>query len=61
MKPVRILFWANQYRPLKIVTVDIEVDIPLTPQPMEPLDKEFPELLLEAIYHRHFDVFIPSE
>jgi hypothetical protein len=41
--------------------MDIDVDIPLTPQPMDLLGKKFPEPLLEPIHHRHLDVFIPAK
>jgi hypothetical protein len=52
MKLVRILLWANQWRPLNIVPMDTEVHIPFTPQPMDPLGKEFHEPSLEPIHHR---------
>jgi hypothetical protein len=60
MKPVQRYLWTK-LRPLKIVPMDNDVDIPLTPQLVDPLGKEFPEPLLEPIQHRRLDVFIPSE
>jgi hypothetical protein len=46
MKPVQELFWANEWRPLKIYPMDIESGIPLTHHLMDPIHKEVPGLLL---------------
>jgi hypothetical protein len=53
MKPVQELFLAML---LKIVTMWIEVGIPLMPQPMDSHHKELSGLMLESLHHHGLDI-----
>jgi hypothetical protein len=45
MKPVRELFWVDEYRPLTTVSMDAETGIPLRTRATDPLRKYLPGLL----------------
>jgi hypothetical protein len=58
LKPVQGLFWAKEYRLLKIVPTGVETDIPLMQQLMHLLHIELPLLLLEPLNHCDLDMFV---
>lgn len=58
MKPVWGLFLVKDQRQLKIVYINVEADIPLAHQLMDPLWKELPGLLLELLHNCSHDVFV---
>jgi hypothetical protein len=58
MKPVWGLFWVNQQRLCETVSMGAETGNSLMEQPMDPLCKELPGLLLELLYHHNLDDFV---
>jgi hypothetical protein len=62
MKPIHGVFRVKELSPLQTVPMGTAEGIPLTHQPMDPLCKELPGLLLEPLHHYYgLYIFVQPE
>lgn len=54
-KKIQKLFWAKDWRFLKIIHMDVDPGILLPHQMIDPLQKELPELPLDLVHHCSID------